>query len=143
MKVDELMIGDWVQVNKDVCIKRGTVVRVRSIDADNSFPKKGLKGCVTYAPIDNMTFVGGVWVEYLIPILLTPQILEKNGFTRSRVFVEWKYNKDDTYILWKPFPWVRITREESDVCFTCEYVHELQHALRLCGLTEIADQFKV
>ena len=31
----------------------------------------------------------------------------------------------------------------SDVTVPCKYVHQLQHALRLCGLDELADKFKV
>ena len=31
----------------------------------------------------------------------------------------------------------------SDVVLPCKYVHQLQHALRLCGLDELADKFKV
>ena len=30
-----------------------------------------------------------------------------------------------------------------DVVLPCKYVHQLQHALRLCGLDELADKFKV
>ena len=31
----------------------------------------------------------------------------------------------------------------SDVVLPCKYVHQLQHALRLCGFDELADNFKV
>lgn len=32
----------------------------------------------------------------------------------------------------------------TDIVHKCgHYVHELQHALRLCGLNELADNFKV
>lgn len=30
-----------------------------------------------------------------------------------------------------------------DSVITCEYVHQLQHALRLCKLNELADNFKI
>ena len=44
MKAAELMIGDLVRVSKDVCFKKGTIVKVRGIDADEVFPEKGLEG---------------------------------------------------------------------------------------------------
>ena len=71
------------------------------------------------------------------PIPLTPEILEKNG---------WWYNVEDIWL-----------HEEVDFCiekfngrFQCyeindiklDSVHQLQHALRLCGLDKLADNFK-
>ncbi len=72
------------------------------------------------------------------PILLTSEILEKNG---------WWYGIEDIWL-------------HDGVCFCIEKwngkfqcydisqikfysVHQLQHALRLCGLDELADNFKV
>lgn len=68
------------------------------------------------------------------PIPLTTEMLEKNGFKRSEVFVEWKYENDDVYMIYKPFPYLKIQMEDCIVAFPCEYVHELQNALRLCGI---------
>lgn len=68
------------------------------------------------------------------PIPLTPEIFEKNGFERSKVFVEWKYQNNIVYMIYKPFPYLKIQMEECLVVFPCEYVHQLQHALRLCGI---------
>ena len=75
------MVGDLLRVNKDVCLKKGTIVEVRGIDADNRLPEKGLVGsvsCVAVGDPDRMS--GGVWCEYLDPIPITPEILERNGF---------------------------------------------------------------
>ena len=146
MKANDLMIGDWVQVAKDVCIKKGTIVKVRSIDGDNSFPEKGLKGCATCEPIDDRTISGGVWVEYLEPIPLTPEILEKNGFIknvlRKNVLVYVFSDNEDYYTLvideYSDSIWrLEYTNNEFNTPITrimFSYVHELQHALRLCGI---------
>ena len=71
-------------------------------------------------------------------IPITPEILEKNG---------WWYNVEDMWF-----------HDEVDFCiekfngrFQCyeinqiklDSVHQLQQTLRLCGLNEIADNFKV
>lgn len=60
------------------------------------------------------------------PINLTPEILEKNGFEYDdSVNIVGKMISDSVYE--KQF----------------KYVHELQRALRLCGLNDLADNFKV
>ena len=72
------------------------------------------------------------------PIPLTAEILEKNG---------WWFSIED---LWLNED-VDFSIEKWDGKFQCydinqiklDSVHQLQHALRLCGLDELADNFKV
>lgn len=81
MKANELMIGELVRVSKDVCFKKGTIVKVRGIDADNVFAEKELKGSATCVAVNDPDRVTcGVWCDYLEPIPLTAEILEQNGF---------------------------------------------------------------
>lgn len=71
-------------------------------------------------------------VNLNVPI--TGEILEKNGFVRSEVFEEWKFNDDDIEALWKPFPFLSITSEEGSVkSCNCETVADLKWAFHLCG----------
>ena len=76
------------------------------------------------------------WVRIglLQGIDITPEFLERNGFVKSHVFEEWKYESDDLCMIWKPFPFLEVCTEDSLVRFPCEYVHELQNALLLCGI---------
>ena len=119
MKANELMIGDW-------CIL----------------------GNGQYAQIDTVLFK--ILLEYEIDgnkndlrhIPLTPEILEKNGFVAE--FASEDYRYDDKMILTQSYDkkgywWV------VGNMYVCQlhYVHELQHALRLCGLNELADNFKL
>ena len=70
-------------------------------------------------------------------IPITPEILEKNG---------WWYDMD----VWQHEE-VNFNIEKWDGRFQCydinqiklDSVYQLQHALRLCGLNELADKFKV
>ena len=78
MQANELMIDDIVRVAKDVCIPKGTVVSIRGVDADNCFREKHLVGSAT-CYINKYSMTCGVWVEYLEPIPLAPEILEKLG----------------------------------------------------------------
>lgn len=81
MKAEELQIGDLLRVNRDgLCIRKGTAVTVQGIDGSNNFPEKGLYGVADCRPLDESQFQGGIWLDYLDPIPLTPEILEKNGF---------------------------------------------------------------
>ena len=93
------------------------------------------------------------------PIPLTTEILEKNGFYDRNT--QWYYKiflSNDCFGIYISLVYREI--EVSKVCGTgtdCEEVeyssaivfgndicvHELQHALRLVGLNELADNFKV
>ena len=72
------------------------------------------------------------------PIPLTAEILEKNG---------WWFNTEDMWY----HDEVDFSIEKWNGKFQCydinsiklDSVHQLQHALRLCGLDELADNFKV
>lgn len=145
MEAKDLMIGDLVRVNRDVCIKNDTIVRVCGIDATNRLVGKGLEGSATCVPVDDIDFYsGGIWVKYLSPVPLTPEILEKNGFVINSGPTSWKFeteredlidiygcrdyhlsiNIEDTHGSGKGYRWMLNS-------FVIHYVHELQHALRL------------
>lgn len=73
----------------------------------------------------------------ILPVPISPEILEKNGFVKSRIFEEWKYEDGDVYMLWKPFPFLDVRNGgDSRILSPCEYVHELQHAIRLAGINK-------
>ena len=119
MKPNELMIGDWVEYGQYI-----TTVR-------NLSDKIVLSGCVGR-------------LDEVRPVPLTEKILENNGATRYGA----KYANLQQWVL--KFGDKRKTimqdvlHEEwcaNDVWF--KYVHELQHILRLIGINDLADNFKV
>ncbi len=144
------MIGDWVRVNRDgLCIKKDTIVQVRGIDGDDKIEEKGLFGAAHCRPLDEDQFDGGIWLDYLDPIPLTPEILEKNGFEKldfshyhinNRALVLDADGKWDSPLSWH---WV-VTEIHTNAkgqpvvldyyVATINYVHELQHALKLAGI---------
>ena len=118
MKANELMIGDWVKCTDPRC--EGHQVDL----IDNGNEEVGLDG-----EIDNF--------ENIIPIPLTPEILEKNGFkNRGAQF----FCDNIGMIWWKDniFMFSKYTRHEDlpteNISINIGYVHELQHALKLCGI---------
>ena len=79
MDARELMIGDIVRVTKDVCIRKGSIVRVLAVDGTASLREKGLCGYATCEVIgDKYHTTGGVWCEFLEPVPVTTKNLEKN-----------------------------------------------------------------
>ena len=127
MKTTELMIGDWVISNKR---GKNEIVKVVSFDG-------GINCCWIGADC----FLGLVACEDLSPISLTPEILEKNGWKETQYWHEYQDSKN-TIQCCLPDMRGRINGVEIEN-FKCEYVHQYQHLLRLCGLDELADNFKV
>ena len=131
MKATDLMIGDWVIAYG----KKTQVVWVGNIH------KLAVRG-----------FPSEFYEDEIEPIPLTPEILEKNGFTKSTPppGIHAKCyeldNKKDKYNLtiadYNKYKRLLLNVDSEDSeCFNikCEYVHELQHAFRMCGITKEID----
>ena len=153
MECKELQVGDWVLIN-------GTSHKIQAIDSIDAEIQAD----------DDLYYIGEDRYhseDKIKGIPITPEILERNGFNpETFLTAEWKrkvYFKefpgcvvepDDsgkyifgTTIYWdkkdgdgSPIDWGTIY--ESRIC-NLQYVHELQHALRLCKLDELVDNFKV
>lgn len=131
-----------------LCIKKGSVVRVRGINADNTLRFGGHKhiGSATCHPLDNTQFDGGIWCDYLDPIPLTPEILEKNGFKSWEHGYIWKERVGmggQTTSATSPIEIIIYEGGHSVIMNphdgrefqgSIDNVHELQHALRFCGI---------
>lgn len=128
MKANELMIGDLAQT-KFECPFKVLVL-----------------GCGTIS--DNLE-------EDVIPIPLTEDILKANADGGSCSFDEFRslyhlkcngYHREISIEFDKTWfvPFVEITgMGRTAIKVNMQYVHELQHALRLCGLSDVADNFKI
>ena len=80
------------------------------------------------------------------PIPITPKILEKNGFIKvNSQRYDYGYPDTDCYVKVNPKKnMIHVNgRNANSNLYSHSFVHELQHALRLCGLNELADNFKV
>ena len=75
------------------------------------------------------------------PIPLTTEILEKNGWKHNGIFMVTIVN-ENTYFHWTDKYGATLFQNKYYMC-DCNYVHTLQHALRLCGLNELANNFKI
>lgn len=72
------------------------------------------------------------------PIPLTPEILEKNGFEKKGIKL---IAREGVYYIDVVDCGTEFKVIDENIII--HFVHELQHALRLCGLDELADNFKV
>lgn len=131
MKANELMIGDWIKPkNVDSYFKVGL------IDSDS---------------IWNDT-VTEVWdLDEIEPIPLTAEILEKNGwkpeFDKRDYMVKYDLAVEgkNCWMMWAIKEHnLDIQRQDEKldmynlkvqrVCMPCDFVHQLQDAIRLCGI---------
>lgn len=112
MKATDLMIGDWVQDTGPVLID--------AISNEDICTYRNEYGYVTANPSN------------LKPIPLTAEILEKNGFVYNDIpFVDgWEQYG---LTLYKGCDGFRINCGRN-IYLILDYVHELQHTLRLCGI---------
>ena len=116
-----LMIGDWVVYTE---FGKNDIDKIETLEPRRVWLEHGK----TYVPI-----------EYIEPVPLTTEILEKNGFVKDENDDDWYYWNwnviDDCISYYKETSKVRIFYA-SGLTFVkiLQYVHELQHALRLCEI---------
>ena len=135
IKCRALMVGDWC------CDHHGFPMQITNVGDDYA-----------YATFEDNE--GDPWEfddkdDQPRPIPLTPEILEKNGFVFDCDF--WTI-ANPRYNNVRMVRYCSIDEDATDAFlghwafdenYAIDFVHELQHALRLCGLNEIADNFKV
>lgn len=120
MKVEDLMVGDWVYITEHPMRKEAKQVK----------PEHFLRSLVTFEPIP-----------------LTPEILKKNGFVNS--YIDLSLNKDSVYkynhfytgnsVIVDMESNKLIVKYENDIWMNLPYnrtiyVHELQHVLKHCEI---------
>lgn len=125
---NELMVGDWVICHHPTCEPKQIQVTVGLL---NVLERQDLGFQTEESPLYRI-------VE---PIPLTAEILEKNGFKNYRL----SYGNDGYYyhiVLEdvKGGMWIDVMSSRNvlhgrkEYCGLINYVHELQHAIRLCGI---------
>ena len=145
IKCRDLMVGDYI-TNRN-----GSPMQIVAVDEDNAYACEGN---------EERPWIFGDYEGYEPqPIILTPKILEKNGW---QSFVPTAYtccqnhlsikNEGDIHIEWNwedrtLSVWVSYSEDEEgtnpNLIAPVKYVHELQDALRLVGLNEMANNFEV
>ena len=123
MEAKELMIGDWVWYDGQPYQIRRLGIFGENRDGE-SFPAV----CVG-KPIGIGLIVERNEIE---PIPLTPEILEKNGFAFNNLPIEQCWQQYGLHLYLSGHGYAINCGE--NVSLRIDYVHQLQHALRLCGI---------
>ena len=143
MKANEVMIGDWVSCG-------GHYRKIQSLEFDNTEEEK----CWFWSDEDQALCL----LSEHDPIPLTPEILEKNGFKIDknetyckRYIFACNLNKIPQTVVEFSFYGEGVSADTLFKCWTkpescdgensihiCDLksVHQLQHALRLCGISK-------
>lgn len=141
LKARDLMVGDLINaglLNIDIETgKRTNVVsKVLSVSIDDTIVISGK---------NNKPWIRSMYS--IEPIPLTPEILEKNGFyEQSEDYMRYFKSYDENYYFgFESISYcldtkiAKVIKEgkqsgvQEKVELVCAYVHQLQHALRLCG----------
>ena len=132
MKANELMVGDWMQ----------------KLEAGGHYRKCRIKAIID-DNVDCVTSDGEVHtlsVNGIEPILLTAEILNENGFESNGNAIWAAYCREDKHANLEISEHYYYDDEKTEGGFywtinCCEYdiirlryVHQLQHALNLCGI---------
>lgn len=113
LKITDLSIGDWVMY-EDTCRK------IAMID--------GVSGLIRFALSPN--FVGAGAIE---PIPITSELLKKTGLDKELIMYD--VNKYITHIWVTWYGEIKIMKRERVLLRAhIEYIHHLQHILRLAGI---------
>ena len=142
LSAKSLQIGDWVQIIEP-CKYAGAIGRIKTLidhkDDESAYFKVFLRSNTIHIGIED------ICSDDIRPIPLTPEILEKNGFEMVSdkngvpiYRIKWPINRDYYFSVWTGLDgyWnpvgfgVTIGGVQGDV----DYVHQLQHALKLCGI---------
>ena len=127
MLCKELQFGDWC------CDKHGFPMQITNVGDDYAYATFEGNECDPWEFDDKD--------DQPEPIEITEDILKENGWKVAEYYLEYQDGKS---IIQCGLPIMR-GRINGIVIehFKCEYVHQYQHLLRLCGLNELADNFKV
>lgn len=136
LKVTDLMVGDWVS-----CQINGIEVKYVRIASLNKTTMNGIPSDFIEFDKVMIDMLHGSYyqvdVASIHPIPLTSEILKKNGLANDPYGCHFK---EDEYMM------LEISVEEEGIYWTInyneygvlklKYVHQLQHALRLCGINK-------
>lgn len=161
LKISDLSVGDWVGFEMANLSIEGDDIATAFVEKINKPARiKSISGdqYLILAEVDNVDYFGTIYlkIEHILPIPITAEILEKNGFTRrSSEFPIYEHTtllgkmlRTIVVSLLNPHDYIfcrieDISKElhEDGRCLVSSnvsrhpiFVHDLQHALRLASI---------
>lgn len=140
MKANELQIGDWVINSNGKPMRYSGIFKHYDPLCESPYTRLRLMWD------DNEGI--DVAESYVNPLPLTEEILKANSLTHKvycHEYDEWVIEVETHYSWWllHIYHTVDESYDYRIEDFPISYVHELQHALRLCGLNDLANTLKV
>lgn len=149
--MDKLYIpGDLVMTNgvplgtaKDVVYRVTSSDQSKTLKFDDGTVQKGVVRLENLegAELGDKGYLFGdccAWVKDILPIPITPEILEKNGWKKSKINdYAYFYYKDGLFLTYTSKDgkfWFDDFDYSSSICVELPYVHSLQHLLFGLGL---------
>ena len=125
------MVGDWVLINN-------VPHKIQAIDSINTEIQADDE--LYYVREDKYHLE-----DNIEDILITPEILEKNGWKDRENLMELRVNEDICFLWSKGYGVFTgaFTNQIGRYICNFKYVRILQHLLRRYGLNELADNFKL
>lgn len=163
MKVEEIMIGDWI-THAAYLHGGDNPPHITNVQIKNIY------GYEINCKIEDYTILSGTRLSECKPIPITEELLRKNGFyvysnddySEAKLEVEidnlnyqicGTRKTDKWHISIYKTKWEDRTKGKRDSCclfssglfgeYKQIYVHEMQHYLRVSGLNDLADNFKI
>ena len=124
MNCTDIQINDWVYLSE-----KSYPMRVSSIDIDHC--------CLDFEGNEGDPFDGIYGEDGIAPIPLTAEMMELNYGEYG--WITWHWANDSIRVTMSVAGDFGVMVMSGDFRF----VHELQHALRLCGCNDKADDFKI
>ena len=124
MKTSELQLGDIVS-----CLGSPMIIVSLSFNGDEPI------GTILPLTNSNLTNIFTFRKKDVYPIILDESMLVQNNFN-PEIVSWWRPSEGDSFK-------IAIMNEDTSLCAKVKYVHELQHTLRLCGLSELANNLKI
>ena len=147
IKTNELMTGDWVYMEAN----RGYEAQYIQVETIPDASAEDHYGHIGAFPVGGDNDFRDIEDKHLFPIPLTAEILEKNGwkheFDKTEYMVKYELAQKgkDCWMMWAIKEHNLDIQKQDEklnmynlkvqrVCIPCDYVHQLQHALRLCEI---------
>ena len=144
IRCKDLCVGDWV------ANRNGSPMQIVAVDEDNAYACEGN---------EERPWIFGDDEGYEPqPIEITYELLEANGwkalideyaepchlgcvYESNSVLLEWDKPRK-ILTIW--CDWIKGNRRRTaDIIIPCKYIHQIQQVLRIAGMTDLANNFKI
>lgn len=120
LKISDLSVGDWVRYKGKECAIAAIYMAAEGYPHEVALTYQGICCGLSY-------------IDYLEPIPITAEILEKNGFERLLERDLFYHSESGLEVAFEDGEWMHTINLHEYTIHTISGVHHIQHLLRLYG----------